>query len=192
MRQAKTTRITKETKIQAELILDSTKDSNIQTGIGFFDHMLTLFAFHSGFQLNLKAEGDLDVCDHHTVEDIGIVLGDLFMEALGDKKGIQRYGNFFLPMDETLAQVSIDISGRSYLVYNCTLKRDSIGTFSCEMVSEFLRAFAHHAMLTLHVNVLYGENDHHKIEAIFKALGRSLAQASAITSDALPSSKGVL
>ena len=107
MRSAKTTRITKETNIQAELQLDTKGPSNIQTGIGFFDHMLTLFAFHSGFQLQLHATGDIQVCDHHTIEDIGIVLGDLFLEALGDKKGIQRYGNFFLPMDETLAQVCI-------------------------------------------------------------------------------------
>lgn len=192
MRSATIIRETKETKIQAELHLDSKEPSHIQTGIGFFDHMLTLLAFHSKFQLNIQASGDLEVCDHHTIEDIGIVLGDLFREALGDKKGIARYGNFFLPMDETLAQVSIDISGRPYLVYNCALKREQIGSFSCEMVSEFLRAFANHAMLTLHVNILYGENDHHKIEAIFKALGRSLAQAVEITSDVLPSSKGVL
>lgn len=192
MRIAELTRNTKETKITARLNLDGDGTSTIDTGIGFFNHMLTLFAFHSGFDLDVQAEGDLDVCDHHTVEDIGIMLGDLLTSALGDKKGIARYGNFFLPMDETLAQVTLDISGRPYLVYNCELKRDSIGTFSCEMVSEFLRAFANHAQVTLHVNVLYGENDHHKVEAIFKALGRALAQAVKVEGDRLPSSKGVL
>ena len=192
MRIAQLTRTTKETSITASLNLDGDGTSNIDTGIGFFNHMLTLFAFHSGFTLDVQAQGDIDVCDHHTVEDIGIMLGDLLISALGDKKGITRYGNFFLPMDETLAQVTLDISGRAYLVYNCALKRDSIGTFSCEMVSEFLRAFANHAQLTLHVNVLYGENDHHKIEAIFKALGRALAQAVKVEGDRLPSSKGVL
>lgn len=192
MRVAELTRNTKETKITARLNLDGDGTSNIDTGIGFFNHMLTLFAFHSGFDLDVQAKGDLDVCDHHTVEDIGIMLGDLLTSALGDKKGIARYGNFFLPMDETLAQVTLDISGRPYLVYNCELKRDSIGTFSCEMVSEFLRAFANHAQVTLHVNILYGENDHHKVEAIFKALGRALAQAVKVEGDRLPSSKGVL
>lgn len=192
MRIAELTRNTKETKITARLNLDGDGTSTIDTGIGFFNHMLTLFAFHSGFDLDVQAEGDLDVCDHHTVEDIGIMLGDLLTSALGDKKGIARYGNFFLPMDETLAQVTLDISGRPYLVYNCELKRDNIGTFSCEMVSEFLRAFANHAQVTLHVNVLYGENDHHKVEAIFKALGRALAQAVKVEGDRLPSSKGVL
>lgn len=192
MRIAELTRNTKETKITARLNLDGDGTSTIDTGIGFFNHMLTLFAFHSGFDLDVQAEGDLDVCDHHTVEDIGIMLGDLLTTVLGDKKGIARYGNFFLPMDETLAQVTLDISGRPYLVYNCELKRDSIGTFSCEMVSEFLRAFANHAQVTLHVNVLYGENDHHKVEAIFKALGRALAQAVKVEGDRLPSSKGVL
>lgn len=192
MRVAELTRNTKETKITARLNLDGDGTSTIDTGIGFFNHMLTLFAFHSGFDLDVQAEGDLDVCDHHTVEDIGIMLGDLLTSALGDKKGIARYGNFFLPMDETMAQVTLDISGRPYLVYNCELKRDSIGTFSCEMVSEFLRAFANHAQVTLHVNILYGENDHHKVEAIFKALGRALAQAVKVEGDRLPSSKGVL
>lgn len=192
MRTASIARTTKETSITASINLDNKQDSKIETGIGFFDHMLTLFAFHAGFTLHVKADGDLEVCDHHTIEDIGIVLGDLVKEALGDRKGIARYGNFFLPMDETLAQVSIDISGRPYLVYHCELKREKIGEFSCEMVSEFLRAFANHAGITLHVNVLYGENDHHKVEAIFKALGRSLAQATTICGEELPSSKGVL
>lgn len=192
MRSAANTRVTKETSISASICLEGSGNADITTGIGFFDHMLNLFAFHSGFDIHIEATGDLQVCDHHCVEDIGIVLGDLMKEALGDKRGIARYGNFVLPMDETLAQVTLDISGRPYLVYHCALKRDTIGTFSCEMVSEFLRAFANHAGITLHVNVFYGENDHHKVEAIFKALGRALKQAVAIESDQLPSSKGVL
>lgn len=192
MREAANTRTTKETTIAMSLNLDGSKQIQVDTGIGFFDHMLTLFAFHAGFDFNISAQGDLDVCDHHTVEDCGILLGDLFLAALQDKKGIQRYGTFVLPMDETLAQVSLDISGRPYLVYHCELKRDTIGTFSCEMVQEFLRAFVNHAQVTLHVNVFYGENDHHKIEAIFKALGRACKEAVCITSNELPSSKGVL
>lgn len=192
MRSATIKRSTKETTIEAQLTLDGSGKCNIQTGIGFFDHMLTLLAFHANIDLQLKAQGDLEVCDHHTIEDIGIVLGDLILEALGDKKGIQRYGNRFIPMDETLAQVTLDISGRAYLVYNCNLRRESIHTFSCEMVPEFFRALANHAGITLHINVPYGENDHHKIEAIFKAFARALKEAVCITSDRLPSSKGVL
>lgn len=192
MRSAASNRVTKETSIAASICFEGCGHADIDTGIGFFDHMLTLFAFHSEFDIRIQAKGDLEVCDHHTVEDIGIILGDLIKEALGDKRGITRYGNFVLPMDETLAQVSLDISGRPYLVYHCELKRDTIGTFSCEMVSEFLRAFANHAGITLHVNVHYGENDHHKVEAIFKALGRAMKQAVTIESDQLPSSKGVL
>lgn len=192
MRSAASNRVTKETSIAASICFEGCGNADINTGIGFFDHMLTLFAFHSGFDMRIQAKGDLEVCDHHTVEDIGIILGDLIKEALGDKRGITRYGNFVLPMDETLAQVSLDISGRPYLVYHCELKRDTIGSFSCEMVSEFLRAFANHAGITLHVNVYYGENDHHKVEAIFKALGRAMKQAVTIESDQLPSSKGVL
>ena len=192
MRKAARERNTKETKIKAEINLDGRGESNVNTGIGFFDHMLTLFAFHSGFDLQLYAKGDLEVCDHHTVEDCGIILGEIVKEALGDKRGIERYGSFNLPMDETLANVTLDISGRSYLVYNCELKRDTIGTFSCEMVEEFLRAFAFNAGITLHVNVYYGSNDHHKVEAIFKALGRALRIACKVTGDALPSTKGLL
>ena len=185
-------RVTKETKIKAEINLDGTGKADIDTGIGFFDHMLTLFAFHSGFDLTLHAKGDLEVCDHHTVEDCGILLGSLVKEALGDKRGIERYGSFNLPMDETLANVTLDISGRSFLVYNCELKRDNIGTFSCEMLEEFLRAFAFNAGITLHVNVYYGTNDHHKVEAVFKALGRAMKQACKVTGDTLPSTKGLL
>lgn len=192
MRTAKQQRNTLETAIDCYVNLDGDGNSDIQTGIGFFDHMLTLFSFHSKIDIKLNAKGDLQVCDHHTVEDCGILLGTCIKEALGDKRGIERYGSMNLPMDEVLANVTLDISGRSFLVYNCDLKRDTIGTFSCEMVEEFLRAVAFQAGITLHVNVPYGTNDHHKVEAIFKAFGRALKTAIAITSDELPSTKGKL
>ncbi|MCI9291868.1 MAG: imidazoleglycerol-phosphate dehydratase HisB [Erysipelotrichaceae bacterium] len=192
MRTAALKRTTKETDISMSLTLEGNKQIDVQTGIGFFDHMLTLFAFHANMDLTVHAKGDLEVCDHHTVEDCGILLGELCKKALGDKVGIHRYGTFTIPMDETLAQVSLDISDRPYLVYHCDITRDTIGQFSCEMVSEFLRAFANHAGVTLHVNVFYGENDHHKIEAIFKAFGRAWKEATTIVGNDLPSSKGVL
>lgn len=192
MRTAEKRRTTNESDIYIKLALDSKEDINISTGIGFFDHMLELFAFHAGISLQVQAKGDLQVCDHHTVEDCGIVLGECIKEALGDKKGIQRYGSFLLPMDEALAQVALDISNRPYLVYHADIKRETIGTFSCEMVSEFLRALVNQAGITLHVNVLYGENDHHKLEAVFKGFGRAFREAICITSDALPSTKGML
>lgn len=192
MRTAKLQRETKETAIECYVNVDGTGVSDIETGIGFFDHMLTLLSFHSKIDIKLYAKGDLYVCDHHTIEDCGILLGTCLKDALGDKKGIERYGFMSLPMDETLANITLDISGRSFLVCNCELKRDCIGTFSCEMVEEFLRAFAFQAGITLHVNVAYGTNDHHKVEAIFKGLGRSLKQALMITSDELPSTKGKL
>ena len=150
MRLAEEVRTTKETNIQCKVNLDGSGQAAIATGIGFFDHMLTLLAFHSGFDITMQAKGDLEVCDHHTVEDCGIILGSCVKQALKDKRGIARYGSMNLPMDETLANVSLDISGRSYLVYHCELKRDTIGTFSCEMVEEFLRAFAFQAGITLH------------------------------------------
>ena len=189
---ARCERDTKETEIVIELDLDGTGQYDIHTGIGFFDHMLTLFAFHSNFDLVVKADGDLEVCDHHTIEDCGILLGKLFLEALGDKKGIARYGSMNLPMDEVLCNVTLDISGRPYLVFNCELIRENIGTMSCEMVEEFFRAFCVAAGVTLHINVYYGKNDHHKVEAIFKAFGRALKQAVKIESDRIPSSKGVI
>lgn len=191
-RNAAMTRETKETKIDIRLQLEGSGQSEIHTGIGFFDHMLTLLAFHAKIDLFVTAQGDLEVCDHHLIEDTGIVLGELFQQALGDKRGIARYGSARVPMDETLCSVDLDFSGRSYLVCNCSLKREMIGSFSCEMLPEFLRAFADHARLTLHVNVLYGENDHHKVEAVFKALGRALREAICIVDDTLPSTKGVL
>ena len=192
MRSVSKSRETKETSISISLNLDGTGKSNIETGIGFFDHMLTLFVFHSGFDLDVKANGDLYVDDYHTIEDIGILLGNCLREALGDRKGINRYGNFMMPMDETLCNVTLDISGRPYLVYHCELTREKIGDYSCEMTEEFLRALAVQAGLTLHVNVLYGTNNHHMVEAIFKALGRALKEAVKITGTEIPSSKGVL
>lgn len=192
MRNAAMKRESNETHVNCMLELDGSGKTQIDTGVGFFDHMLELFAFHGNFDLTMEASGDLHVCDHHTVEDCGIVLGTCFRKALGDKKGIKRYGFMSLPMDETLCNVSLDISGRPYLVYNCELKRNTIGTFACEMVEEFLRAFAFNAGITLHVNVLYGTNDHHKAEAIFKGLGRALRTAVKVTGNQVSSTKGML
>lgn len=187
-------RNTKETQIKLTINLDGTGNTNIETGVGFFDHMLNLMAFHGGFDLDIKANGDLEVCDHHAVEDVGISLGSAFLKALGDKRGIKRYGTFFVPMDEALAQVSLDISGRSFLVFDCELNRESIGNFSTEMVEEFFRAFAFNAGITLHAKVLYGTNDHHKIEGLFKALGRALRESKTVDDNnmTLPSTKGML
>lgn len=194
MRVAKLERNTNETQIKINIDLDGSGKTSINTGVGFFDHMLNLMAFHGGFDLNVEANGDLEVCDHHMVEDVGIALGKVFLEALGDKKGIKRYGNFFLPMDETLAHVALDISGRSFLHFDAEFKRDSIGDFSTEMVEEFFRAFAFNSLITLHARVLYGVNDHHKVEALFKALGRALREAKEVDKNnmVLPSTKGML
>lgn len=186
-------RETNETSIELEIDLDGKGNSEINTGVGFFDHMLTLFAFHSKTDLKVIAKGDLEVCDHHTIEDIGITLGEAFKEAIGDKRGINRYGTFYVPMDETLALVSLDISNRPFVVFDCDFKREIVGEMSTEMVVEFFRAFAFNAGITLHLKVLYGENDHHKIEALFKAFGRALKEAKTINEEnGLPSTKGKL
>ncbi len=194
MRKASASRDTAETKIFAEINLDGDGCARIETGIGFFDHMLALLARHGLFELTLKADGDADVDCHHTVEDTGIVLGQAFLKALGDKKGIRRYGTFFLPMDETLAMVSLDISGRPFLVFDAAIPPVRLGDFETETVEEFFRAFAFAAGITLHAKVLYGKNAHHQIEALFKALGRALREAVAIDPRELgiPSTKGVL
>ena len=192
MRTAEVTRDTKETNVQVELNLDGSGKTDIDTGIGFLDHMLDLFAFHGSLDLKVHASGDLDVDDHHTVEDTGITLGTAFRKALGDRKGIQRYGSFTLPMDEALANVSLDISGRPYLVYNASFTREQIGMLSTEMIEEFFRAFAVAAGVTLHVNLQYGKNDHHKAEAIFKAFGHAVKEAVKVEGDQLPSTKGYL
>ncbi len=192
MRKTTITRQTKETDITVSIDLDGTKNSTIDTKIPFFDHMLILFAFHGNFDLSLIAKGDVWVDDHHTVEDCGLVLGQAIHEALGDKKGIERYSSVYLPMDEALVRVVIDISNRPMLIFKGEFKRESIGGLSLENVREFLKAFTTEAKITLHVEILDGINDHHKVEAIFKGLGRALKLAIKQTSDELPSTKGVL
>jgi len=176
-RKKSTIRETKETSIQMELNLDGTGSGNISTGIPFFDHMLTLFSVHGFFDLTIKAKGDLEVDFHHTVEDTGLVLGDLLHQALGDRKGIKRYGHAITPMDETLAEVSLDLSNRPFLVYNVPLLQHTGSGLNTQLTGEFLRAFAIRGGVTLHINVQYGENEHHIIESIFKSLGRALDEA---------------
>lgn len=192
MRAVKLERETKETRVECELNLDGEGKSAVDTGIGFFNHMLELLAFHSGMNLYIDANGDLDVDDHHTIEDCGILIGQALRKALGNRAGIARYGSFTLPMDEVLASVNLDISGRPYLVFNCEFQRDQIGMMATEMIEEFMRAFAVNAGITLHINVHYGKNDHHKAEAVFKALGRALKEAVRVSGDQIPSSKGML
>lgn len=195
MRIAQIKRKTAETDISLTLNLDGKGISNIDTGVGFFDHMLTLFAKHGGFDLDVKCIGDLQVDSHHTVEDVGIALGDAFNTALGDKKGITRYGYFVLPMDEALIVTALDISGRSCLRYNLEIPAAAIGNFDTELVREFFEAFVRKANLTLHINELDGYNSHHIIEGTFKSFARSLGAAVAIdekNKDSIPSTKGVL
>ena len=187
-------RDTKETNIELEINLDGTGISNINTPVGFLNHMLTLFSFHSNIDIKLKATGDIEVCDHHLVEDIGIVLGQAINKALDNKVGIKRYGNNFVPMDEALCHVILDLSGREFLYFDCNFKREQVGNFSTEMVKEFFRAIASNSKATIHIRNLYGENDHHKIEGIFKAFGRSLKEAISYGEDKnkILSSKGNL
>ena len=194
MRQAQIQRSTNETNINVSINLDGEGVSNINTGIGFFDHMLTLFASHGRFNLDVECNGDIEVDGHHSVEDIGITLGTAVKKALGDKRGINRYGTFYLPMDEALALVSVDISGRPYLVYYTDEMAPMIGNYDTELTEEFLRAFAFNASITLHVNILYGRNSHHKVEAVFKALGHALRIATEQDPrmNDVPSTKGVL
>ena len=191
----KVVRTTNETTVDVQLNIDGDGAADIETGIGFFDHMLNLLASHGRFGLKVKADGDLEVDGHHTVEDVGIALGQALMDAAGSKNGIARYGSFFLPMDETLALVSLDFSGRPLLVYDAGgPMTPMIGDYDTELTEEFLRAFAVNAGLTLHVKVLYGTNSHHKVEAIFKGLGHALRIA--LTDDprvqGVMSTKGVL
>ena len=187
-------RTTNETDIQVKLVLEGEGRSTITTGIPFLNHMLKLFAKHGLFNLTLKAKGDLEVDLHHTVEDVGICLGQAFAKALGDKQGIRRYGEATVPMDEALASVSVDISGRSFLAYKPKIRQIKIGDFNVGLVKEFFRAFSDQANLTLHVNLLYGEEPHHVIEAIFKAFGRAMREA--VEKDprvkGVPSTKGKL
>ncbi|WP_448873594.1 imidazoleglycerol-phosphate dehydratase HisB [Desulfobulbus propionicus] len=170
-------RTTKETDITLRLGLDGVGQATVRTGVGFMDHMLTLFAVHGQFDLDIAASGDTEVDDHHTVEDLGICLGMAFAQALGGKGGICRYGHAYVPMDETLARVCVDCSNRPYLHYNVQLIEQKIGTFDTPLAKEFLRAFSLHAGVTLHVDLLHGENGHHILEAVFKALARAMATA---------------
>ena len=192
MRTEKVTRQTKETDITAEINLDGRGSAEIDTGIGFFDHMLTAFAVHGGFDLKLRCRGDLEVDGHHSVEDIGIVLGKLLAGALGDKKGIARFACEYVPMDDALARSVLDISGRPYLVYNAGHLTGYIGTYDADLTEEFFRAVCSNAMITLHIDLLRGANTHHMCEAIFKSFGRALGAASRIVSDKVLSSKGSL
>ena len=192
MRKSVESRNTFETQIQVELNLDGSRQVQADTGIGFFDHMLTAMAFHGGFDLTVQAAGDLAVDGHHTVEDVGIVLGKALASALGDKVGIRRYGSAGVPMDEALAQCNLDISGRSYLVWNVPLAAPMVGAFDTQLAKEFFQALAANAGITLHINLAYGQNDHHKLEAVSKAVGQSLRQAVEIVGQELPSTKGAL
>jgi len=186
-------RNTKETEIKLRIELDGTGASRIETGIGFFDHMLGAFAMHGGFDLELLCKGDLYVDTHHSVEDVGIALGQAFARILGDRKGIQRYGNFFVPMDEALAQCTVDISGRGFLVFHADFQKERIGAMETETILEFFRAFAVNAGMNIHINLLYGDNDHHKAEAIFKAFAHALRLAVAIKDGSgVLSTKGTL
>ncbi len=195
MRVSEMNRKTAETDIWLKLNLDGDGKSEIDTGCGFLDHMLTLFAKHGRFDLNVKCTGDTYVDDHHTVEDIGIVLGDAFSAALGDKKGIVRYGNMILPMDEALILSAVDLSGRSHLEYDLDIPTDKVGTFDTELVVEFFLAFVRNAKCTLHLKSLAGRNSHHIIEGAFKSVARSLKDAVSIDKayeNEIPSTKGVL
>ena len=195
MRIAEINRATAETDISLKLNLDGTGASQISTGCGFLDHMLTLFARHGRFDLNVTCKGDTYVDDHHTVEDIGIALGQAFAIALGDKKGIKRYGDTILPMDESLILTAVDLSGRGYLGYALTIPTEKVGTFDTELVEEFWLAFIRNAACTLHIRQLAGTNSHHIIEGAFKSAGRSLKEAVAIDAafaNEIPSTKGVL
>src|SRR5512132_580909 len=195
MRRASLNRNTKETQIRGSLTLDGGGRYDVSTGIRFFDHMLELFAKHGGFDLELKATGDLDVDQHHTVEDVGIVLGQLFSKALGDRRGINRAGYFVLPMDETLAVVALDLGGRPALVYKDLVRVRLVGDLQTELVEDFFGGFVNHVGANLHAKVLYGRSNHHKIEAIFKCFARAMKYACSKDKrlqDQLPSTKGLL
>ncbi len=176
-RRGEVARQTSETEIRVVLDLDGTGTVDISTGVGFMDHMLTLFAVHGFFDLLIQAKGDTHIDDHHTVEDIGICLGQAFAQALADKSGINRYGHAYVPMDETLARTCVDFSNRPFLHYDVRISDQKVGTFDTALAGEFLRALSLHAGLTLHVDLLHGENAHHIIEAVFKSLGRAMRQA---------------
>lgn len=195
MRTAEIRRKTAETDIQLDLNIDGSGKSEISTGVGFLDHMLTLFSRHGRFDLNLVCKGDVNVDDHHSVEDIGICLGKAFAEAAGDMRGIKRYGSMILPMDETLILCAVDISGRSYLNFGLDIPTEKVGTFDTELAEEFFQAFVRNFPITLHIKQLEGKNSHHIIEGTFKAFGRAMKNAiekDIKYADEIPSTKGVL
>ena len=191
-RTAQIHRQTKETDVAVELNLDGVGKYEIDSGIGFLDHMLTHLSKHSGIDLTVKATGDLEVDAHHTVEDIAICMGECLLEALGDKKGIARYGHSSVPMEDALANVSVDLSGRPHCVYNAEYRTDKIGDFDVECIEEMLRAFSNSGKFNLHVNVPYGTNSHHIAEGTFKGLGKSLGAAVKVLGSDVPSTKGIL
>ena len=193
-RRAQVRRVTRETDVAVTLNLDGVGAADVSTGIGFFDHMLELFAHHSGFDLVVAAKGDLDVDGHHTVEDVALTLGQALREALGDKRGIRRYGSFMLPMDEALAMVALDLSGRPYFVHDLSLAGVRIGQFAGDLTAHFLRSLSTEAGMTLHVRLLAGSDAHHIVEAVFKGVARALALACERhgRDDAVPSTKGTL
>ena len=195
MRSASVTRKTKETDITVEMLLDGAGKADVHTGIGFFDHMLEQIARHSLIDLTVRAEGDLHIDQHHTVEDVGIALGQALTNALGDKRGIVRYADCLLPMDEALTRVALDLSGRPFLVFNVSFPSSKIGAFDTELVREFFQAVAVHAQMTLHIETLYGSNSHHIAESCFKGAARALGAAVAIDpreAERIPSTKGAL
>lgn len=193
MRKASQERKTRETAVEVDLHLDGTGQTDIVTGVPFLDHMLELFGFHGRFDLRINATGDLEVDDHHTVEDVGIVLGSVLRECLESDPGIERYGASLLPMDEVLARVVVDASGRAYLQYHLDLQRERIGTLSMENVREFFSALVRESRITLHIDILESGNDHHQVEAVFKGFGRALKQAVAqVPEVGVASTKGTL
>ncbi len=193
IRKGSVSRTTKETDINISVVLDNKGVADISTGIGFFDHMLMALSVHSGISMTVKVKGDLHVDCHHTIEDTGIALGQALGQALGNKSGIVRYGTAYIPMDESLAMASLDLSNRPFLVFNCDFTNQSCGEYDLCMTEEFFRAFAFNSGITLHINLLYGSNDHHKAEAVYKAVAHALKTAVAKNSDgAVLSTKGVL
>ncbi len=192
MREAVINRKTNETDVNVGINLDKFYPARINTGIGFLNHMLELFAFRAGVALSVDCAGDLEIDGHHSAEDIGIVLGQAIGRALGDKNGITRYGHAVIPMDESLVSCALDFSGRPYLVFNAEIQAEKIGDFETELTEEFFRSVAFNAGMTLHINLIYGKNAHHIIEAIFKAFGCAFKQAVSVCGDGVPSTKGVL
>ena len=192
MRRAEISRKTAETEIYLTLDLDGAAEGGIATGVGFLDHMLTLFSRHAGFGLSVRCQGDTWVDGHHTVEDVGLALGEALKSALGDKRGIRRYGDIVLPMDEALILCAVDLSGRPCLRYAAEIPSEKVGDFDTELAREFMQALANSAGMALHIRQLDGENSHHIIEAMFKALGRALSEAAEIAGTEVPSTKGVL